>query len=159
MTTYDVIVIGSGIAGLNCALRLADAGKRVAVVTKKRVAHTATNHAQGGIAAVLSQLDSIEKHIADTLVAGAHHNNKRAVGYMVKQSAAAIARLVELGVPFATQEGKLLLTREGGHSERRIAFVSDYTGQAIEEVLVQRTRAHKNIQLFEHSFMSGEVDQ
>lgn len=152
MKTFDVIVIGSGIAGLNFALRAAEQKKRVLVITKKHAAQASTNFAQGGIAAVLSKLDNEKKHIRDTLVAGAFHNNKRAVTYMVRHGPAAIARLVALGVPFATQEGKLLLTREGGHSERRIAFVSDFTGQAIEKVLISKVRKNPFITLFEHTF-------
>lgn len=154
MKYFDVIVIGSGISGLNFALRAAEKHSRVLIVTKKRIALAGTNFAQGGIAAVLSKLDDYKKHIEDTLVAGCYHNNKKAVQYMVKYGPKAIARLIELGVPFTTREGKLLLTREGGHSKRRIAFVSDYTGQAIENVLVKNIRKNKNITLYEHSFAS-----
>lgn len=152
MKQFDAIVVGSGIAGLNFALRAAEQKKRVLVITKKRAAQASTNFAQGGIAAVLSKLDNEKKHTQDTLVAGAFHNNKRAVAYMVHHGPAAIARLALLGVPFAMQEGKLLLTREGGHSERRIAFVSDFTGQAIEKVLVAKVRKNPFITLFEHTF-------
>jgi len=146
---FDAIIIGSGIAGLHSALRLAETGRAVLVVTKKKIAHTATNFAQGGIAAVLSQTDDVEKHSEDTLEAGAFHNNKRAVSYMVKHGAASIRRLIEYGVPFATHGGELLLTREGGHSERRIVFVSDYTGKAVEEVLVKRAKKHPLITIWE----------
>lgn len=161
MKTFDTIVIGSGISGLNFALRAADRGDRVLVITKKKIAESSTNYAQGGIAAVLSELDNFDKHVEDTLIAGAHHNNVRAVKYMVKHGPAAIARLTNLGVPFAREEGegeiggtggKLLLTKEGGHRERRIAFVSDYTGNAIETALVKNVRTHKNITLYEHTF-------
>src|SRR3989338_6018453 len=159
MKTFDTIVIGSGISGLNFALRAADRGDCVLVITKKKIAESSTNYAQGGIAAVLSKLDNFNKHVEDTLVAGAHHNNVRAVRYMVKHGPAAIARLIKLGVPFATEGGEvpgigeqLLLTKEGGHHERRIAFVSDYTGNAIETALVKNERNHKNITLYEHTF-------
>lgn len=121
-------------------------------MTKKRVAESSTNFAQGGIAAVLSQLDNEKKHIRDTMIAGCFHNNRRAVAYMVNHSAAAIARLIALGVAFATKNGELLLTREGGHSERRIAFVSDYTGQAIERALVKKARGDPRIEILEHTF-------
>jgi L-aspartate oxidase len=118
--TFETIIVGSGIAGLNFALGAAKEGT-VLIITKKRTVESSTNRAQGGIAAVLDQTDNIEKHIGDTLEAGAHHNDPKAVEFMVKKSAEAIARLIELGVPFATNEqGELLLTREGGHSERRI---------------------------------------
>ncbi len=154
MKHFDTIVIGSGISGLNFALRAAEKHARVLIITKKHIAEAGTNFAQGGIAAVLSTLDDYKKHIEDTLEAGCYHNNKKAVKYMVKYGPKAIARLIKLGVPFATHEGKLLLTREGGHSKRRIAFVSDYTGQAIENVLVQNTRKNAYITLYEHSFAS-----
>lgn len=127
----------------------------VLVVTKKRVAETGTNFAQGGIAAVLSKVDDYKNHVKDTLVAGCFHNNRRAVEYMVRHGPAAIRRLIELGVPFATQHGKLLLTREGGHGQRRIAFVSDYTGQAIERVLVSKTKKNPRITLLEHTFAAN----
>lgn len=149
---FDAVVIGSGISGLNFALRAAEKGNRVLVITKKKVAHTGTNFAQGGIAAVTSQPDNFKKHIKDTLVAGCFHNNKKTVDYVVKQGPKAIERLIELGVPLATHMGKLLLTREGGHSERRIAFVSDFTGQSIEKMLIKSVRKNPNITLFEHTF-------
>ncbi|MBI4994342.1 L-aspartate oxidase [Candidatus Peregrinibacteria bacterium] len=164
--SFDVIVIGSGISGLNFALRAAPAcptyrtGRRqaekeenkVLVITKKQIAQAATNFAQGGIAAVLSKLDNYKKHIADTMTAGCFHNNKKAVEYMVKNGPKAITRLIELGVKFATHRGKLLLAREGGHSERRIAFVSDYTGQEIERMLIEKTLKNPFITLYEHTF-------
>ncbi|MEK7523914.1 MAG: L-aspartate oxidase [Patescibacteria group bacterium] len=151
MISFDIIVVGSGISGLNFALRAAENKQHVAIVTKKKVANSATNFAQGGIAAVLSELDNFKKHVDDTMIAGCFHNNRRAVQYMVKHGPSAIARLLELGVPFATQNGELMLTREGGHTARRIAFVSDYTGQAIEEVLVAKIRKNSFITLMEHT--------
>lgn len=150
--SYSTIIIGSGISGLNFALRQAEKGRKVLIITKKRIVESATNFAQGGIAAVISQLDDFKKHVKDTLVAGSFHNNKRAVEYMVRHGPAAISRLLELGVPFTTQNGKLLLTAEGGHRTRRIAFVSDYTGQAIEKVLVAKVRKNPFITLYEHTF-------
>lgn len=152
MKYFDVIVIGSGISGLNFALRAAEKKNRVLIITKKQIAQASTNFAQGGIAAVLSKLDNYKKHINDTLKAGCFHNNRKAVEYMVRHGPEAIARLIELGVPFATHQGKLLLTREGGHSERRIAFVSDYTGQEIERTLVKKTLKNSFITLYEHTF-------
>ncbi|MBI2638103.1 L-aspartate oxidase [Candidatus Peregrinibacteria bacterium] len=170
MKSWDIIVIGSGISGLNFALRAAEKWQRVLIITKKKVAQSSTNFAQGGIAAVLSKLDDFKKHVKDTLVAGCFHNNVRAVEYMVRHGPSAITRLIELGVPFATHNGELLLTREGapsgrannlaslrlglegGHHERRIAFVSDYTGQAIETVLVEKVRKNPHITLMEHTF-------
>lgn len=152
LSSFDIIVIGSGISGLNFALRAAEKGLKVLVATKKKVAQASTNFAQGGIAAVLTKTDNFKKHVQDTLIAGYFHNNKKAVSYMVKNGPKAIARLIELGVPFANLRGKLLLTHEGGHSRRRIAFVSDYTGEAIEKVLVAKAKKHPNIVLQEHAF-------
>jgi len=152
MKNYDVIVIGSGISGLNFALRAAEKYKRVLVVTKKKIAETGTNFAQGGIAAVLSKLDNYKKHIDDTLTAGCFHNDKKAVSYMVKNGPAAIKRLLNLGVPFEKKNKELLLTREGGHGERRIAFVGDRTGQEIERILVLSVKNHPHITLMEDTF-------
>lgn len=152
MQKYDIIVIGSGISGLNFALRAAERNNKVLIITKKKMAEASTNFAQGGIAAVLSKLDDFKKHAHDTLKAGCFHNNKKAVEYMVRHGPQAVMRLVKLGVPFATHHGQLLLTREGGHSKRRIAFVSDYTGQAIEKMLVEKARKNPYITLFEHTF-------
>ena len=150
---YDVAVIGSGIAGLNFALRSAEKGFRVVLITKKRVANSATNFAQGGIAAVLEQTDNFKQHIKDTLEAGSYNNNRAAVEYMVTRGPAAIHRLLELGVPFATREdGELMLTREGGHRARRIAFVGDYTGREIERTLVRKARQNPLITILENTF-------
>jgi L-aspartate oxidase len=152
MNKYHTIVIGSGIAGLNFALNAAEFGK-VLVITKKHTVLTSTNRAQGGIAAVLDKTDNYKKHIKDTLEAGSQHNNKKAVEFMVKHGPEAIARLVTIGVPFATDEtGTLSLTQEGGHTKRRIAFVGDYTGQEIEKALVKKVSENKNITVWEHTF-------
>jgi len=149
----NFLVIGSGISGLNFALHAAKKG-HVTVVTKKRIAESNTNYAQGGVAAVLSKNDNPEKHIKDTLKAGAYHNNKKAVHFMVEKGPEAITRLVSLGVEFQKENGgkQLSLTREGGHNKRRIAFVGDYTGQEIERILVKRIREHPNIEVFENTF-------
>lgn len=147
----NFLVIGSGISGLNFALRAAQKGE-VIIVTKKKIIDASTNFAQGGIAAVLDKYDSIEKHIEDTLKSGCYHNDKKAVEFMVKNSPAAIHRLIELGVHFEKEHGKLKLTQEGGHHHRRIAYVGDYTGQEIERILVKRVREHPNIRIFENAF-------
>lgn len=149
--TTDILIIGSGIAGLNFAL---SAAKKydVTIVTKKEAVDSNTNHAQGGIAAVLDAADKTEKHIQDTLIAGCFHNDKKAVRFMVEHGAEAIQKLLTYGVGFATDDqGKLLLTREGGHSARRIAFVGDYTGQEIEAALIKKVRANPRIRLLEHT--------
>lgn len=149
---FNTLVIGSGIAGLNFALNAAQYGS-VLVVTKKRTMESGTNRAQGGIAAVLDASDRFEQHVKDTLEAGSHHNVKKAVEFMVKKGPEAILRLIDLGVPFATDEkGKLQLTKEGGHHGRRIAFVGDYTGQEIEKNLIEAVKKNKNITVWEYTF-------
>lgn len=149
---FDTLIIGSGIAGLNFALNAAQYGS-VLVVTKKRTVESGTNRAQGGIAAVLDNADRFEQHVKDTLEAGAQHNVKKAVEFMVKKGPEAILRLIEIGVPFATDEsGKLQLTKEGGHHGRRIAFVGDYTGQEIEKNLIEAVKKNKNITVWEYTF-------
>ncbi len=147
----NFLVIGSGIAGLNFALQAGKKGK-VTIVTKKKLIDSNTNFAQGGIAAVLDQTDNFEKHVEDTLKAGSYHNNKKAVEFMIKNSADAIYRLIDLGVEFEKENGKLSLTKEGGHSHRRIAFVGDYTGKEIERILVKRVKEHPNITILEDAF-------
>ncbi len=147
----DFLIIGSGISGLNFALNAAKKGK-VLIITKKKLIDSNTNYAQGGIAAVLDKTDNYKKHIKDTLEAGSYHNNKKAVEFMVKNSTAAIYRLVDLGVEFAKENGKLKLTKEGGHQKKRIAYVGDYTGKEIERILVKRIKEHPNIKIFEDTF-------
>lgn len=147
----NFLIIGSGISGLNFALNAAKKGE-VILVTKKKLIDSNTNYAQGGIAAVLDKHDCIKSHIHDTLEAGEHHNNKKAVTFMVKNSADAIYRLIDLGVAFEKEQGKLKLTREGGHHKHRIAYVGDYTGQEIENILVKRVKEHLNITILENTF-------
>ena len=147
----DFLVIGSGIAGLNFALHAAKKGS-VALVTKKKLVDSNTNYAQGGIAAVMDKADKYEKHIKDTLQAGAKHNNKKAVEFMVKNASKAIYRLVDLGVKFEKNNNSLKLTKEGGHSHKRIAYVGDYTGKEIENILVKRIKEHPNINIYENTF-------
>ncbi|MEK7673025.1 MAG: L-aspartate oxidase [Patescibacteria group bacterium] len=147
----NFLVIGSGISGLNFALNAAQKGQ-VLIVTKKKIIDSNTNYAQGGIAAVLDQTDNIKEHIQDTLEAGAFHNNQKSLEFMVKNSTAAIYRLVELGVEFAKENGKLKLTKEGGHHKNRIAYVGDYTGKEIERILVKRVKEHPSIKILENAF-------
>lgn len=147
----NFLIIGSGISGLNFALNAAKKG-RVIVITKKKIIDSNTNYAQGGIAAVLDKTDNFQKHVDDTLAAGAYHNKKSAVKFMVSNSAEAIYRLIDLGVEFENNKGELKLTQEGGHQKRRIAYVGDYTGKAIEEVLVKRVKEHPNIKVMENTF-------
>ena len=148
--TTDVLIIGSGAAGLTAALNLADRF-RITVLAKGGLNEGSTAWAQGGIAAVLEPGDTFESHIEDTMVAGAGLNDRATVEFVVEQAPAAIARLTELGVPFNTDgargEGALHLTREGGHSHRRIVHVDDATGWAVQEALQHAAEAHANITL------------
>lgn len=146
----NFLVIGSGISGLNFALHAAQKGQ-VLIVTKKELIDSSTNFAQGGIAAILDKTDNAASHIKDTLEAGAYHNDKKAVEFMVKNSTAAVYRLIELGVKFEKENGQLKLTREGGHGKRRIAYVGDYTGKEIERILIKRVKEHPNIKILENA--------
>ena len=150
----DFLVIGSGIAGLHFALRVAEHGQ-VSIVTKKHAAETATNYAQGGIAAVVDGQDSFEAHVADTLYAGAGLCEESVVRFVVEHGPRAIEGLLKWGVEFDrasknSLEGPYDLGREGGHSQRRILHHRDATGHEIERALLARIAAHPNIHLFEN---------
>jgi len=149
---HDVLIIGSGAAGLSLALKLAS-DYQVAVLSKKTITEGSTFYAQGGISAVLADDDSIESHVQDTLNAGAGLCDEDIVRHTVENSEAAIEWLLELGVPFTRSDDKttggLHLTREGGHSHRRVAHADDMTGHAIETTLVGEARKHTNITLYE----------
>jgi len=143
---FDVLVVGSGAAGLTAALNLATRLK-VGVIAKGSLHEGATGWAQGGIAAVLEEGDSFEAHVRDTMIAGGGLNNFAIVEHVVSEAPAAIARLEELGVPFATENGTLHLTKEGGHSHRRIVHVADATGWVIQQALEKAAAANPNITL------------
>ena len=142
----DVLIVGSGAAGLTAALNLAET-RKVAVIAKGALGDSASARAQGGIAAVLEEGDSFEAHINDTMIAGAGLNDRTVVEHVVEHAPAAIARLIELGVPFASENGALHLTREGGHSHRRIVHVADATGWAVSQALEAAAAKHPNITL------------
>jgi L-aspartate oxidase len=142
----DVLIVGSGAAGLTAALNLADRF-RVTVLAKGALDDGSTSWAQGGIAAVLEPGDTFDNHVEDTMVAGAGLNDRDIVEFVVEGAPAAIARLTELGVPFAMDGEVLHLTREGGHSHRRIVHVADATGWAVQDALQKAAEAHPNITL------------
>ncbi|TFW35380.1 L-aspartate oxidase [Massilia horti] len=149
---FDVAIVGSGLAGLTVALHLAQT-RRVAIISKRELLDGASNWAQGGIAAVLDSGDSHDQHIADTLVAGAGLCDEGATRFIVEHGREAIEWLIAQGVPFTRDESAELgfhLTREGGHSQRRIIHAADATGHAVQVTLEQKVRAHPNITLFEH---------
>ncbi len=151
MGGYDVVVVGSGLAGLTVALHLAE-HRRVAVVAKRGLADSASDRAQGGIAAVLSSEDSIESHVQDTLVAGAGLCNEAAVRWIVSQGREMIEWLVAQGVEFTRDAANgtgFHLTREGGHSHRRVVHAADATGHAVQTALIHQARAHPNLTLLE----------
>lgn len=142
----DVLIVGSGAAGLTAALNLAETHK-VAVIAKGGLGEGATSWAQGGIAAVLEEGDSFEAHINDTLIAGAGLNDVKVVEHVVESAPRSIHHLMELGVPFETEGDALHLTREGGHSHRRIVHVADATGVAVQQAFETAASAHPNITL------------
>jgi L-aspartate oxidase len=149
--SLPVVIIGAGLAGLTVALELADT-RQVIIMAKRGLSESATAWAQGGIVGVLDQQDSVDAHVKDTVEAGAGLVVESTARYIAERSADAIDWLVDQGVPFTTDpQGPkgLHLTREGGHSHRRIAHAADATGKAIHEVLLDKAKAHPNIQLFE----------
>lgn len=149
MSDFDIIIVGSGAAGLSAAITLARTLK-VLVLAKGDLAGGSTAWAQGGIAAVLDAGDTFENHIDDTMVAGAGLNRRETVEFVVENAPAAIERLEEMGVPFNKEAEVLHLTREGGHSHRRIVHVDDATGWAVQEALQNTAAAHPNITMQPH---------
>ena len=145
-TQFDVLIIGSGAAGLSAALSLSPE-LRVAVLAKGELSAGSTAWAQGGIAAVLDAGDTFERHIEDTITAGAGLNNRSTVEFVVENAPAAIERLAALGVPFNPDGDRWHLTREGGHSHRRIVHVNDATGWAVQQALEKAAATRANLHL------------
>ena len=152
MKNFDLLIIGSGLAGMSLALRLADS-QRVALVTKHELLDAASAWAQGGIAAVLASDDTTDDHIRDTHVAGGGLCRDAAVRFVVERGKRAVEWLLQQGVPFdrdAANLTELHLTREGGHSHRRIVHAADATGRAVQKTLVEQLRSYPNVEVFEH---------
>ncbi|MEO6353209.1 MAG: L-aspartate oxidase [Burkholderiaceae bacterium] len=151
---FDVVIIGSGLAGLSVALHLAE-NHQVAVITKRHLLDGASNWAQGGIAAVLDSGDSYAQHIEDTLIAGAGLCDEAATRNIIEHGREAIDWLISQGVPF-TRDGSAELgyhlTREGGHSQRRIIHAADATGHAVQVTLEEKVRKHPNITVLENHY-------
>ena len=143
---HDILIVGSGAAGLTAALALAET-RRVLVLAKGSLSGGSTAWAQGGIAAVLDAGDTFEEHVRDTMVAGAGLNRRETVEFVIERAPGSIQRLRELGVPFNEAGADLHLTREGGHSHRRIVHVNDATGWAVQEALLKAAEANSNITL------------
>ncbi|MGL5700205.1 MAG: L-aspartate oxidase [Kluyvera sp.] len=149
----DVLIIGSGAAGLSLALRLAE-HRSVIILSKGPISEGSTFYAQGGIAAVFDETDSIESHIEDTLVAGAGICDRQAVSFVASNARHCVQWLIDQGVLFDTQvqangEESYHLTREGGHSHRRILHAADATGREVENTLVNKALNHPNIRVLE----------
>ena len=157
--TYDFLVIGTGLAGLSFALKAAPFGK-VCLVTKTKMEHTNTSYAQGGIAAVIHNGDSYEKHVKDTLIAGDGLCDEVVVRGVVREASGQISQLLEWGTRFdKTDSGNFDLAREGGHSEHRILHHKDNTGFEIQRALSDQVRSHPNIEIFENHFAVDLITQ
>jgi L-aspartate oxidase len=149
---FDVVIIGSGLAGLTVALNLAD-HKKIGLITKKALIDGASSWAQGGIAAVLSNDDSVAEHIQDTLVSGAGLCDEEVTRYVVERGRDSVQWLIKQGVRFtrdAENDSGYHLTREGGHSHRRVIHAADATGQEVQTTLEAKVKAHPNISVLEH---------
>lgn len=155
---FDVLIIGSGAAGLSLALQLSNYCK-VAIISKSALKDGATTHAQGGIAAVMSKTDDFAKHIADTLRVGRGLCDPDVVKFTVEHGPQSIQWLIDQGVKFTKEKGDYALGQEGGHSERRILFAKDVTGKKIETTLLSLVKEHKNITCFEHHQIVDVIKQ
>ena len=148
----DVLIVGSGVSGLFTAFKLADTHK-IFILSKKQEYESSTYYAQGGIASVFSLTDSFEAHIKDTHKAGVNLCREDVVTFCVEEAPERIHELIDLGVQFSKRDGhdnEYDLTKEGGHSHRRILHAKDMTGQEIERALLQACHAHPNITFYEY---------
>jgi len=145
---FDVLIVGSGLAGLSSALLL-PTSKKIAIITKRAVTEGSSGWAQGGMAAVWNKNDTFDAHVQDTFVAGAGLCDPAATRFVVENAPKGIAWLQTMGVPFSQEDGSLHLTREGGHSARRIVHVTDATGAAVQRTLIDAVQKAPNITLFE----------
>ena len=145
----DFLVIGSGLAGLNAALHLANHGK-VLVLCKRGASESNTAYAQGGLASVMDEHDTFEAHVTDTLEAGAGLCNRQVVEAIVQAGPSAVERLISRGVRFDAENGSFDLTREGGHSSRRILHAQDITGREIDRAMRKAISGNPNIKLMQN---------
>ncbi len=151
----DILIVGAGLAGLSLALRLANAGQKVTLLAKRALTEGSSLYAQGGIAAAMGKRDSFDSHIEDTLRAGAELCHRDAVEFVVRRGPENVQWLIDQGVAFSlnndtSNDSPYHLTREGGHSQRRIVHVQDATGQAVENTLEGKARANPNIEILEN---------
>jgi L-aspartate oxidase len=155
----DFLVIGTGIAGLSFALKVADHGK-VCIVTKREAEESATHYAQGGIAAVMYTPDTYEKHIRDTMIAGDDLSDPEIVKITITESTDRVKELIDWGVSFdKNTSGQFDLAKEGGHSEFRVLHHKDQTGAEIEDTLLQKVKSHKNVEILENHFAVDIITQ
>lgn len=165
MKTYDFLVIGSGLAGLVFALEAAQKGK-VAIVTKAKINDCNTDYAQGGIAAVVDQNDTFENHVKDTFIAGGELGKVEIIQQIVKEAPQRLQYLIDLGTKFTMENNKLdrrlenlSLTREGGHSKKRVAYAADSTGHEIMKALIRSCRDNSNIDIYENHLAIDLITQ
>ena len=155
----DILIIGSGIGGLSYALKMADKSK-VTIITKDVLSTTNTHFAQGGVASVTYDPDTVEQHIQDTMVCGSNMSDKKIVENIVREAPKQIKQLIEWGVEFDKHNtGEYELAREGGHSQNRILHHKDYTGAEIQNRLTERVVNHPNITIYEHHFAVDLITQ
>lgn len=156
---FDFVIIGSGIAGLSLALKLADHGQ-VALISKTKIDESSSRYAQGGIAAAMLPKDSIKAHYEDTLKAGCYHNKKSAVKILTQEGPARVRELIEYGIKFDTnKENELVLGLEAAHSESRILHHKDYTGYEITRNLIRLVKQNPNINIFTNIFIANLIKE